>query len=121
MKKRPPKLEKAPLQFISTNALMVLVDLDFLHLDPCGRECQYLLVITDHFTQAYPTANKKAKTAAERLYSDFMLRFGLPDKILHEQGGEFENNIFKELAKLCGVKRIRPTPHTPKPTEKWST
>ena len=50
-----------------------------------------------------------------------MLRFGLPDKILHEQGGEFENNIFKELAKLCGIKRIRTTPHTPKPTEKWST
>ena len=42
-----------------------------------------------------------------------MLRFGLPDKILHDQGGEFENDLFKELAKLCGVKRIRTTPYHP--------
>ena len=85
-------------------------------MDPCGGGYEYLLVITDHFTgftQGYPTANKKAKTAAERLYSDFLLRFGLPDKILHDQGGEFENDLFKEVAKLCGVKRIRTTPfHT---------
>ena len=85
---------------------MELVGLDFLHLD----------LHLDHytgFTQAYPTASKKAKTATERLYSDFMLRFGLPDKILHDQGGEFENDLFKELVKLCGVKRIRTTPYYP--------
>ena len=39
--------------------------------------------------------------------------FGLPDKILRNQGGEFENDLFKELAKLCGVKRIRTTPYHP--------
>ena len=99
---------------MSTNAHRELVGLDFLHLDPLKGGCEYLLVITDHFSgfiQAYPTDIKKAKTAAERLYSDFMLRFGLPDKILHNQGGKlFKNDIFKELAKLCGVKRIRTTP-----------
>ena len=42
-----------------------------------------------------------------------MLRFGLLDEILHDQGGEFENDFFKELAKLCGVKRIRTTPYHP--------
>ena len=37
-KKRPSKLEKAPLQCISTNAPMELLGLDFLQLDPCrGR------------------------------------------------------------------------------------
>ena len=79
-KKRPSKLEKAPLQCISTNAPMKLVGLDFLHLDPCGGGYEYLLVITDHFTgftEVYPTANKKAKTSAEKLYSDFLLRFFL--------------------------------------------
>ena len=44
-----------------------------------------------------------------------MLRFGLPDKILHDQGGEFENDLFKKVAKLCGVRRIRT-----KPMEKWN-
>ena len=115
-KRRPPKLEKAPLQCISTNLPKELNGLDFLHLDPCRGGHEYLLVITDHFswfTQAYPTANKKSKTAAERLYSDFLLKFGLADNILHDQGGEFENDLFKELAKLCGVKRIRTTSYHP--------
>ena len=90
-----------------------LVGLDFFYLDPCGEGCEYLLVITDHllgFTQAYPTTNTEAKTGTERLYSDFMLRFGLPGKVLHDQSGEFKNDLFKELAKLCRVKRIRITP-----------
>ena len=116
-KKRPPKLEKAPHQCISTNAPMELVGLDFPPLYPCMGWYEYLLVIIDHFQrlhrQVYPTANKKAKTAAERLYSDFMLRFGLPDEISHDQGGEFENDLFKEIAKLCGVKRIRTTKYHP--------
>ena len=115
--KKQPKLEKAPIQSISANAPMELLGLDFLHFDPCGGWCKYLLVKTDHFQslrrQVYPTANKKAKTAAERLYSDFMLRFGLPDEISHDQGGEFENDLFKEIAKLCGVKRIRKTKYHP--------
>ena len=92
---------------------MELVGLDFFYLDPCGEGCEYLLVITDHFlgfTQAYPTTSTKAKTGTERLYSDFMLRFGLPGKVLHDQSGEFKNDLFKELAKLCRVKRIRITP-----------
>ena len=115
--KKQPKLEKAPIQSISANAPMELLGLDFLHFDPCGGWYEYLLVITDHFQslrrQVYPTANKKAKTAAERLYSDFMLKFGLPDKISHDQSGEFENDPFKEIAKLCGVKRIRTTKYHP--------
>ena len=63
-KKTPTKVEKALLQCISSNAPMELSDLDFLHLDPCRKGCEYLLVITDNvlgFTQAYPTVNKKAK------------------------------------------------------------
>ena len=70
----------------------------------------YLLTYFSGYPTRCPTANKKAKTAAERLYSDyFVLRFGLPNKILQGESGEFENDIFKELAKLCGVKRISKT------------
>ena len=71
----------------------------------------YLLTYFSGYHARCPTANKKAKTAAERLYSDyFVLWFGLPNKILHDESGEFENDIFKELAKLFGVKRISETP-----------
>ena len=47
--------------------------------------------------------NKSSTTAAERLYNDFVLRFGIPSKILHDQGREFENRLFHQLDKLSGA------------------
>ena len=41
--------------------------------------------------------NKSSLTAAERLYNDFVLRFGFPANILHYQGREFENKLFLKL------------------------
>ena len=93
-KKRPNINPEAPLQTIQSAAPMELLCMDFLHLDTCSGGFEYLLVITDHFTrytQVYPTKNKEAKTAADRLYNDFILRFGIPGEILHDQGREFDN------------------------------
>ena len=70
----------------------------FGHFSRSGCEC--LLVVTDYFsgwTQAYATRNKKYKTAAECLLNDFIWRYRMPSNILHDQGGKFENDLFKEL------------------------
>ena len=83
----------------------------FSCLDPLMKHSNSLftyniLVVVDHFTrfaQAYATRNKSARTAANKLYNDFVLRFGFPSRIHHDQGGEFENNLFKHLEELCGV------------------
>ena len=115
-RKAPHILPKAPLGTITSTRPMQIVGIDFMHLDTCSGGYQYILVVTDHFsryTQAYPTRNKAAKTAAEKVYNDFVLRFGMPEKILHDQGGEFENSLFKQLNSLCGVKRLRTTPYHP--------
>ena len=70
----------------------------------------------DRFTpyaQAYATRSMSAKTVAQKLYNDFILRFDFPLRIRHDQGGEFENRLHRELEKLCGVEHSRTTPYHP--------
>ena len=119
-RKKPHIVPVVPMQTFSSAALLELIGLDFLHLDTRSGGYQYLLVLTDHFSrfvQVYPTTNKSVKTAADRLYNDFMLRYGLPGKILHDQEREFENDLFSQLSKHRGIKRLRPTPQTNGQTE----
>ena len=114
--KTPNTLPQAPLKTITSSSPMKLIRLDFLHLDTCTGCFQYLLVITDHFTrytQVYHTRNKEARAAATKLFNDYILRFGTPGKIVHDQGREFENKLFTHLSKFCNMKRLRTTPCHP--------
>ena len=115
-KNKDPHGETAAMQSISTSGPLEIISINFLHLDKSSGGYQYLLVVTDlfkKFTQGYATRNKEGKTAAERFYNDFILKFGLPGKILHDQWKEFDNNLFKHLAQFCDIKRIRISPYHP--------
>ena len=107
--KTPNTLPQAPLKTITSSSPMELIGLDFLHLDTCTGDFQYLLVTMDNFTRY----TKEAKTAATKLFNDYILRFGTPGKILHDQGREFENKLFTHLSKLCNIKRLHTIPYHP--------
>ncbi|XP_038047671.1 uncharacterized protein LOC119721786 [Patiria miniata] len=98
--KRPNIPTRAPLSSITTTEPFELISIDFLHLEKCKGGYQYILVIMDHFTrfaQCYPTTNKSGKTVAQKIH--------------HDQGGEFENHLFRELEQCSGVGHSRTTPY----------
>ena len=70
----------------------------------------------DHFTryaQAYATKTKAAQTVADKLYNDFILRFGYPMRFHPDKEAEFENQLLTSLEKICGIRHSRTTPYHP--------
>ena len=114
--RKPVRNQRGPLHPIVTTAPFQMVSIDYLHLETSVGGYQYILVLMDHFTryaQAYATRDKSAKTAADKLYNDFILRYGFPERIYHDQGAEFENKLFFNLEKVSGIKHSRTTPYHP--------
>ena len=99
--------------------------MDYLSLEPDTSNTKDILVLTDHFTKfavAIPTANQKAKTVARCLWDNFIVCYGVPERLHTDQGPDFESKLIKELSEVIGIQKIRTTPYHPRgnPVERFN-
>ena len=114
--KKPNIPDRAPLVPIKATHPFQMVSLDFLKLDKCQGGYEYVLCVVDHFTrfcQMYATRSKSSQAAAAKMWNEFIPVFGFPEKIHHDQGGEFNSKLWKELHRYSGVAASNTTPYHP--------
>ena len=111
------KLEVATLENIEASYPVELVHIDYLTKESNKTEKDInILVVTDHFTrlaQAFVTPSQTASVVAKTLWDKFFMYYGIPEKILSDQGRNFESSLIAELCKLTGVKKLRTSPYRP--------
>ena len=118
--RRPIPASRAPLVPIFTGAPFEIVAMDIvggrdsLPTTPNGN--RYILTIIDHFTkwaEAVPLKNMTAKTVALALIDNWVSRHGVPQRILTDQGTNFESALMKTLCKILRVEKSRTTAYKP--------
>ena len=58
--------------------------------------------------------SQTALTTAKALWDNFIVHYGLPEKILLDQGKEyFESELIADLCRLMGTKKLRTNPYHP--------
>ncbi|KAB0799843.1 hypothetical protein PPYR_07723 [Photinus pyralis] len=73
---------------------------------------RYILTIQcelSKFVEGIPIENKEAETVARAFVNNFILKYGIPEQIVTDQGTEFLAKVFKETAKLLGLDQINST------------
>ncbi|CAG2256470.1 unnamed protein product [Mytilus edulis] len=76
---------------------------------------RYVITMIDYLSkwpEAFPLYRKEAKEVAEKL-SETIYRYGAPDEIISDCGGEFNSKITAELMKNYGIRHITTSPYHP--------
>ena len=100
-KSKPQKTEFYP---ITATHPFELIHMDFLTIESgkTGKVVN-ILVVTDHFTQyvqAFVTPSQTAQVVGQTLWHKFLMHYGLPEKILSNQGCNFKSQLIAELCKI---------------------
>ena len=106
--------QKAPLENIMATHPLELVHLNYFCLEPGKGLEENVLVFTDHFTrysQPYVTKTQTTQMTAKTLWDKFIVHYGLPKKILMDQGCNFESQLVADLCKLMGTQKVQTSPY----------
>ena len=76
-----------------------------------------VLVVTDHFTcctQEFVTPSQTAEVVIQILWDKYFVYYGLPEKIISDQGKNFLSSFIEELCAPSQVTKLRTSFTIPK-------
>ena len=80
------------------------------------RGNKYILVVQDYFSkwaEAYPLPHQRSELIAQTLVSEWISRYGTPERIHSDQGSNFESETVQELFRVLDIRKTRTTPYHP--------
>ena len=86
------------------------------HLSQTLEENKYVFTFQDElskFTLAIPIKQQDAVTIAKAFVEVVVLKFGIPQMILTDQGSNFMSEVFTNVCKLLKIKKIKCTAYHP--------
>ncbi|PNF18074.1 hypothetical protein B7P43_G03322 [Cryptotermes secundus] len=109
---------KMPLQITTTpDVVWEKCSLDIVGpLTLTAEGNKYLLTFQDElskFTLAVPIQQQDAGTVAKAFVEEVVLKFGIPQVLLTDQGSNFLSELFANMCKLLKIKRIKTTAYHP--------
>lgn len=99
---------------VEENGQRVAIDLIDLHGSRAGF--RYCLTVVDHFSRylrLYPLRAKTTRAVAAEFRND-VFRFGKPQLVIMDNGGEFMSSEFREFCKKAGIKQGLTIPYHPR-------
>ncbi|GFV18240.1 retrovirus-related Pol polyprotein from transposon 412 [Trichonephila clavipes] len=93
-----------------------VIHIDLIGPLPPSQGMTFCMTCIDRFScwmEAVPLPDCKAETASKAFYEHWVCRFGVPGKIVTDQGRQFESQLFRSLAAICGAKVAHATSYHP--------
>lgn len=116
-RKPGPGVGKSPMDHVTVSGPLDCIAIDIMGPLPVTEHGnQYIMVVSDYFskwTEAYALPNHQAQTVADKLVSEFICRFGTPNRIHTDRGSEFESHLFAHMCELLQITKSRTTPYHP--------
>lgn len=103
-----PKIRPAMKSFLASRPLE-LIAVDFTVLEPAidGRE-NVLVDIFTKFTETFPAQYQKADTTAKILLREWLMKYGVPERLLSDMGHNFESAVVANSADCMVLRKAEP-------------
>ena len=99
------------------NRPMERVHMDLLtNFNETSRANKHILVVVDaltRYTELIPLTSKRAQDCASAFFSQFICRHGVPEILVTDCGGEFQNKFMDSLCSLFEINKLNIAPYNP--------